>query len=49
MTRFRLHLPGFVVAVWVMAAVVVAIAYGLCMGTAEAAAPPPHKAPPHLN
>jgi hypothetical protein len=39
MTRFRLHLPPFVVAVWVMAAVVVAIAYALCLGTAQAAAP----------
>jgi hypothetical protein len=34
-----LHLPPFLVAIWVMASVVVAIAYGLCMGTAEAVSP----------
>ena len=38
MTRLHLHLPPFVMAVWVMASVVVAIAYGLCLGTAEATA-----------
>jgi len=41
-TRFRLHLPPFVLAVWVMASVVVAIAYGLCLGTAEAVTPHGH-------
>ena len=39
MTRFRLHLPPFLMAIWVMTSVVVAIAYGLCMGTAEAVSP----------
>jgi hypothetical protein len=38
-TRLRLHLPPFVVAIWVMTSVVVAIVYGLCMGTAEAVSP----------
>ena len=42
MTRVRLHLPGFIVALWVMSSVVVAIAYALCLGTAEAAAPQNH-------
>ena len=32
-------LSGFVVATWVMSLVVVAIAYGLCLGTAEAVTP----------
>jgi hypothetical protein len=49
MKRFRLHLPGFLVAAWVMASVTIAIAYALCLGTAEAAVPPPHKAPPHQS
>jgi hypothetical protein len=39
MTRFRLHLPPFVTAAWVMTAVVAAIAYALCLGTAEAVTP----------
>ena len=42
MTRVRLHLPGFLVAAWVMTSVVVAIAYALCLGTAEAAVPQNH-------
>jgi hypothetical protein len=39
MRRFRLHLPPVFMAVWVMCAVVGAIAYGLCLGTAAAVAP----------
>jgi multidrug transporter EmrE-like cation transporter len=33
------HLPSFVVATWVMASIVIAIAYALFRGTAEAVAP----------
>jgi hypothetical protein len=35
---FKNHLPGFVVAVWVMASVIIAVAYALCLGAAEAVA-----------
>jgi hypothetical protein len=37
-------LSGFLVASWVMTLVVVAIAYGLCLGTAEAVVPHGHDA-----
>ena len=33
------HLPGFVMAAWVMSSIVIAIAYALFRGTAEAVAP----------
>jgi len=36
---FARCLSGFVVASWVMTLVVAAIAYGLCLGTAEAVTP----------
>jgi hypothetical protein len=39
MKAFRLALPRFLIAAWVMTAVVVAIAYGLCLGTAQAFVP----------
>ena len=39
MRGFRLALPRFLIAAWVMTSVVVAIAYGLCLGTAEAVTP----------
>jgi hypothetical protein len=39
MRGFNLALPRFMIAAWVMTSVVVAIAYGLCLGTAEAVAP----------
>jgi hypothetical protein len=39
MRAFKLALPRFLVATWVMASVVVAIAYALCLGTAEAVTP----------
>jgi hypothetical protein len=42
MRVFRLALPRFLIAAWVMTAVVVAIAYGLCLGTAAAFAPHGH-------
>ena len=42
MRGFKLHLPRFVVAAWVMTSVVIAIAYALCLGTIEAAAPHDH-------
>jgi len=39
MRSFKPALPRFMIAAWVMTAVVVAIAYGLCLGTAQAIAP----------
>ena len=39
MRGFRLQLPRFMIAAWVMTSVVVAIAYALCLGTAEAVVP----------
>jgi hypothetical protein len=33
------------IAAWVMTSVVIAIAYGLCLGTAEAVAPHDHNTP----
>ena len=42
MRGFKLHCPHFVVAAWVMTSVVVAIAYALCLGTAEAVTPHDH-------
>ena len=39
MRGFKLALPRFMIAAWVMTSVVVAIAYGLCLGTAEAVTP----------
>jgi hypothetical protein len=39
---FSRYLSGFLVGTWVMASIVVAIAYGLCLGTAEAVAPHDH-------
>ncbi|MDQ7248656.1 hypothetical protein [Dongia sedimenti] len=37
--KLALPLPRFMIAAWVMTSVVVAIAYGLCLGTAEAVTP----------
>jgi hypothetical protein len=39
------HLPSFLVATWVMSSVVIAIAYALFRGTAEAVAPHSAKTP----
>lgn len=39
MRGFRLAMPRFMIAAWVMTSVVVAIAYGLCLGTAQAVIP----------
>jgi hypothetical protein len=39
---FTRCLSGFVVASWVMTLVVAAIAYALCLGTAEAVTPHGH-------
>jgi hypothetical protein len=39
---FKLALPRFMIAAWVMTSVVVAIAYALCLGTAEAVVPHGH-------
>jgi hypothetical protein len=39
MGSFRLAPPRFLIAAWVMTAVAVAIAYGLCLGTAQAVIP----------
>jgi hypothetical protein len=39
---FSLRMPRFVIAAWVMTSVVVAIAYALCLGTAEAVVPHGH-------
>ena len=36
MLSLKNHLPSFIVATWVMSSVVIAIAYALCRGTAEA-------------
>jgi hypothetical protein len=36
---FKLRMPRFMTAAWVMTSVVVAIAYALCLGTAEAVTP----------
>jgi len=33
------HLPSFIVATWIIGSIVIAIAYALCRGTAEAVAP----------
>ncbi|HVY98406.1 MAG TPA: hypothetical protein VHA35_02815 [Dongiaceae bacterium] len=41
MKRFARSVSGVFVAAWVMTAIVVAIAYVLCLGTAEAVAPHP--------
>jgi hypothetical protein len=41
---FTRYLSGFVLATWVMTSIVLAIAYGLCLGTAEAVAPQDHNA-----
>jgi hypothetical protein len=41
---FSRILSGVLVAAWVMTSIVVAIAYGLCLGTAEAVAPHGHDA-----
>ncbi|HVO02771.1 MAG TPA: hypothetical protein VMT54_11250 [Candidatus Cybelea sp.] len=43
MRGFAKGLAGFGIAAWVMASIVVAIAYGLCIGTAEAITPHDHK------
>ena len=43
MKSFTRILSGFVIASWVMTLVVGAIAYGLCLGTAEAVTPHDHK------
>ncbi len=42
MTRFTRCLSGFVLATWVMTLVIGAIAYALCLGTAEAITPHDH-------
>ena len=42
MKVFKQALPRFVIAAWVMTAVVVAIGYGLCLGTVAAFGPPDH-------
>ena len=42
MRGFTRSLSGFVIATWVMTLVVAAIAYGLCLGTAEAVTPHGH-------
>ena len=42
MKRFTRLLSGFVIATWVMTLVVAAIAYALCLGTAEAVTPHGH-------
>ena len=42
MKGFTRCLSGIVIASWVMTLVVVAIAYGLCLGTAEAVTPHDH-------
>ena len=42
MRGFKLHCPRFMIAAWVMTSVVVAIAYALCLGTAEAVVPHGH-------
>jgi hypothetical protein len=39
MRGFRLAMPRFMIAAWVMTSVVVAIAYTLCLGTAQAVIP----------
>lgn len=39
MRIFRLAMPRFMIAAWVMTSVVVAIAYALCLGTAQAVMP----------
>lgn len=39
MRGFKLRMPRFMIAAWVMTAVVVAIAYALCLGTAQAVMP----------
>jgi hypothetical protein len=39
---FKPALPRFMIAAWVMTSVVIAIAYALCLGTAEAVAPHGH-------
>jgi hypothetical protein len=41
---FTRCLSGFVIATWVMTSIVLAIAYGLCLGTAEAVTPHDHDA-----
>jgi len=41
--RFTRLLSGFVIATWVMALVVGAIAYTICLGAAEAVTPHDHK------
>lgn len=42
MRVFKLKMPRFMIAAWVMTSVVVAIAYALCLGTAEAVVPHSH-------
>lgn len=39
MRGFKLAMPRFMIAAWVMTSVVVAIAYTLCLGTAQAVIP----------
>jgi hypothetical protein len=39
---FNRFLSGVLVASWVMTSIVFAIAYGLCLGTAEAVTPHDH-------